>query len=66
MLGHQDAIEQPFELAGALGELAVPRVASMSRQRNSSSAMLSAASTARRSESPVGVDSAAARIFSST
>ena len=37
-----------------------------SRQRNSSSAMFSAASTARRSESPVGVDSAAARIFSST
>ncbi len=37
-----------------------------SRQRNSSSAMLSAARTARRSESPVGVESAAARIFSST
>ena len=50
---------------GAFGELAVA-VAVASRQRNSSSAMFSAASTASRSESPLGVDSAAARIFSST
>src|SRR5262252_3265990 len=37
-----------------------------SRQRNSSSAILRAVRTASRSESPVGVWSAAMRIFSST
>src|SRR4051812_42854671 len=42
------------------------RVWLASRQRNSSSAMFSAASTARRSESPFGAVSAAARIFWST
>ena len=64
--GQQHPVEEPLDFAGTLGDLGRPARRCVCRHRNSSSAMLSAARTARLTESLVGVESEAARIFSST
>ena len=58
----QGGVDETLEGLGALGERARPPFC-CSWQRNSSSAMFRAASTASRTLSPEGVESAAAHLF---
>ena len=63
---HQDAVEHALEFAGALGQLAVACLVGVAAAEQLVGDVERGEHRQARAQSPVGVDSAAARIFSST